>query len=72
MRARQLPDPSTALVVGDQRLNLGGGQAPLDAAQLADVGTPRILKLRVSPHLVGLANPAEEPLYSDFVAGSES
>ena len=68
---RQLPDPSTALVVGDQRLNLGRGQAPLDAAQLADVGTPRILKLRVSPHLVGLADPAEEPLYQRFVAGSE-
>ena len=28
-------------------------------------------KLRVSPHLVGLADPAEEPLYQRFVAGSE-
>jgi hypothetical protein len=34
VRARQLPDPFTALVVGDQRLSLGQGQAPLDAAQL--------------------------------------
>ncbi len=36
------PRPSSALVVGDQRRNLSGGQAPLDAAQLADVGVVSI------------------------------
>jgi hypothetical protein len=36
--ARQLPDRSTVLLVGGQRLNLGRGDTQLDAAQLADIG----------------------------------
>jgi hypothetical protein len=56
---RLLPGPSIRVVVGNQRLRLGRGQAPLDATQLADVGTPRILKLRVSLHLACCVPPGE-------------
>ena len=64
---RQLPGPSTALVVGDQRSRRSTPQPrPGTGAvgwQLSSrmLGTPRILKLLVGPHLVGLANPADEP-----------
>ena len=41
--AGKLTDAPAGFVVGDQRLHLVREQAPLDAAQLADVRTPRIL-----------------------------
>ena len=62
----QFADTPTGLIVGQQRLYLDRGQAPLDLTQLADVRTPRILKLRVSPHLAGPADPLEKPLYQGF------
>ena len=39
----QLTDPTASFVLRDQSLDLDRGQPALDAAQLADVGTPRIL-----------------------------
>ncbi len=63
---RQLAEPSTSLVVGQQSLDLRLREPPLDAAQLADIGTPRILKPRVGPHPVGLTDPLDKPLYQGF------
>ena len=52
-----------------QRLGFDRGQAPPVAAQLADIRTPHVLELRVSPRLASLAGQAEEPAYQDFTAG---
>jgi hypothetical protein len=38
---RQLTGPSTSLIAGQQRLDLDRGRTSLDAAQFADVRTPR-------------------------------
>jgi hypothetical protein len=62
----QLPDTPAGLVVGQQRLDLVRGQAPQHAAQLSDVRTPRILELRISPRLVGLTDPPEQPFHQGF------
>ena len=62
----ELADPAADPKVGQQSLDLDRGETSLDAAQLTNVRTPRILKSRASPHLAGLFRPLEEPLYQGF------
>ena len=62
----QLTDPTTGFVVRDQSLDLDRGEPAFNTAQFTDARTPRILKPRVSPHLAGLTDPLDKPLYQGF------